>query len=498
MNLTLVQWLAIRELGPLLGSSELVVLIIVVAFFSGMSIGYLVAPWLSRRWLIALALGTVAVHATLPFSTRVAAALFHAVNLAGNVPPLVFLLVLLGVSPFYATVMPLLAQELKATAKIPLGRIYATELSGSLLGLVAIVLIAPLGFPAVMVLHFTGLVALTGAMCPEIRRGPLVVLPLAYALIYSWADRPSLELFYRFAVGFRAPRVLASEVSPYNRVDVVSESGSSGAPELYLDGVKYYGGSTLNRHNLMVSILPNLFMATRRRPRSLVIGAGSLDSARYLAPVSDLTVVEIDEAVPRLTRMLIQEPRGSFPGQWKLEIDDAARHVAQLPAGSVDVLSVDVPVPLSIQTARFHGPGFFTNAKACLRPDGLFAISLSGSVKLQKNGGFFAGEIAHRVLAGLRASFSHVAVLTVNSGAQAFAWASDQPIDVPSERLDALARQFAEASGARNHFHLSPVTRLPEPVVEWLASGHRPVGDADMQLVLNTTIRKLVNRYYRR
>lgn len=492
-NLSLVQWLAIRELGPLIGSSELVVLLVVTAYFLGMSVGYLVADELSPRALRGLAAGTVAFHLSLPFSLRWLAGAFHAIGLAGNVPPLIFLAVLCGVSPFYALVLPRIAQDLRDRAGTPVTSACAVELAGSLAALVALVTISPARVQAIAVLHLAGLVGLAALM--GARRLAAVAAPLiaVYALAYAPLHEASLVWFYRHAFGMREPRLLASELSAYSRVDIVADR--SATPKLYLDGVRYYGDAGLNRHNLLVSILPNLARATP--PVSVVIGGGSLDAARYLSGrTAKLTVVEIDEAVPRLTRAHIQEPRGGFPTGWELVVDDGMHHLATLPPASIDVLSVDVPVPISIQTARFHAPRFFELARERLKPDGVLSISLSGGLRPGEPG-LLTAKLANRIVAGLKSRFAHVKVLATRSGEQAFAWASASPIAIDQAHLSSVADKFFEDSKSRDQWQLEPLRVVPDAEVDLLSAGFAPLDEADMQTVMTLSLIKLVNRHYR-
>src|SRR5262249_47375763 len=154
-----------------------------------------------------------------------------------------------------------------------------------------------------------------------------------------------LEHFYQHRKGFRDVELVASEFSPYQRVDIFDGIYKEGRSRyLYLNGNLLYGSRVLNHHNLLVSILPNLLVP--HRSSALVIAGGSLDAARYLVPrVGPLRVVEIDETVVRLAREHIQGPRGGFPAAgWDLTVDDGKHFLGTWDGPPFDVISVDVPM----------------------------------------------------------------------------------------------------------------------------------------------------------
>ncbi|MBI2516038.1 MAG: hypothetical protein HYV95_03910 [Opitutae bacterium] len=504
-NLTVIQFVAMREFASLLGSNELVTLLVTAGYFLGLSAGYLVSDRLSRRALLALGAATLALHASLPFSARwVVGALVEA-GFGGVVPPLVFLLVFAGITPFYAVFLPRLVAEAGPPAgdSSPLVRLYAIELAGGALGLLLVVLVTPARMSWLLALHLAGLVALLLLFAQPRRPGAflLCALPPAYLLVWPALDRSSLAGFYAHALGRHSPVVLASEFSPYQRVDLLRADTPRGpATYLYLNGNLLYGTRALHQHNLMVSILPRL-VADVGRPgvplQTLVIAGGSLDSARHLAPLPGrVRLVEIDEAVVRLTRALIQEPRGGFPANWDLSIDDGKHFLGNWTGAPFDVIAVDIPVPSHVQTAMLHSERFFSLARSRLQPGGIFSISLAGRLNTRSDGAPDASEhLAHRIAAGLLASFRHVAV--VHADSTDFAWASDEPLEgriaVAQERLvDFLDRE----PGRRETFGVPVLQFFDDATILRRVGAHKPIGEADLQIVLRLSLSKLRHRFY--
>lgn len=501
-NLTLVQFVAMKEFAALVGSNELVTLLVVAGYFLGLSAGYLISDRLSRRALLVLGGLTLALHASLPFSARWFAGAMGSINLAGNIPPFVFLLTLCGITPFYAVFLPRLVDEANAGQEDAdgrqLARCYGVEISGGFLGLLIVLLATPARMPLILTLHLLGLIVLLLLFVggrPRWLYG-LLALPVAYWSWWPLLDRKSLNYYFEQARDYSSPSVIASEFSPYQRVDLV-EAGPANdrATYLYLNGNLLYGSRALHQHNLFVSLLPNL-MAPRGPGRALVVAGGSLDNARYLAPrTKSLNVVEIDETVVRLTRKHLQEPRGDFPTNWDLAIDDGKHFLGAWRGEPFDVISVDVPVPTHLQTAMLHSERFFALAASRLAPDGIFSISLAGLLQERPRDGTPSQRLANRVLAGLLRSFRQVLIVRV--GDHDFAWASQTPLAFTGPGIQSQAERFiASEPGGRNTFGTPRITVLEDATVHDRAEGAEPIGEADMQIVLRLSWNKLYRRFY--
>ncbi|MCC6233342.1 MAG: hypothetical protein IT580_11905 [Verrucomicrobiales bacterium] len=503
-NLTLVQFLAMREIAALVGSNELVVMFVAGGYFVGLSAGYLVSERLSPATLAGLGVGSLLWHATTPFSVRAAAAWMISAGHSELVPPFLGLLVVIGFGAFYAVFLPRLIEahpDRVASPQRAMARCYATELVGGALGLLVILVVTPARMSWIATMHLAGLALLLGLLLRVAAGGKvlLAAVPVAYVLVWPTADRASLEAHFRAAHRWAESRVLASEFSPYQRVDIVearSRPGGGWSTNLYLNGNLLYGTRGLHRHNLMVAVMPNLMRPPGER-RALVIAGGSLDNARYLAPqVDQLHVVEIDEAVVRLSRRFLQEPRGQFPTNWSLVIDDGKHFLGTWQGEPFDTIAVDVPVPTHLQTAMLHSERFFALAKSRLRPGGVFSISLAGRLDARRPGTNSAsGRLAERIAAGLARQFEHVTVARL--GGSDFAWASDRPLGQDLRALQAVADRFvATQPEGRQRFGQPRLKVLSPGLVSRQVAQVDPIREADMQLVLRLSLNKLKRRFY--
>lgn len=500
-SLSLAQFAALREYAALLGSNEIVALLVLCAYFLGLSIGYRVSDRISRRALIWLGGLTLALNTTLPYSVRWFAGTMSALEFDGTIPPAIFLLVLCGITPFYAVFLPRLIDEARSDepGSRPLVRFYAAELAGACLGLALVILITPARMGVLLSLHLGGVVTLLILYArPRSRAmfGLYTLLPL-YAAAYPPLDRASLAWLYEQCHrSYENVKILATEFSPYQRVDVIRADtpGRLGVTFLYLNGNLLYGTRVLHRHNLFVALLPN-FLSPAGTRRACVIAGGSLDNARYLAgQTRSLEVVEVDEAVPRLTRKHLQEPLGGFPTNWRLTIDDGKHFLGTWRGDPFDTISVDVPIPTHLQTAMLHSQRFFALARSRLRAGGIFSISLAGKLQPLPAG---RNRLANRILAGLLATFPHVTV--VRSGERDFAWASDTPFPLDAatvqQRMDSsldLIPKLREDVGEPKLAFVDPAE------VRALAAGCQPISEADMKLVLQLSLSKLYYHYYDR
>lgn len=495
-----MQFGTIREFAALIGSSELVTLLVGTGYFLGLSAGYLLSDRLPRSALTGLGAGTLLLQMSLPFSARWAAGFLASHHFLGAVPPLVFVVVLGGLTPFYAVFLPRLIEEQSGGGgrRGALLRIYAAEIAGAFLGLLVVLTAAAARMGLVLALNLAALVTLVLLTWRTPRPAAawvLLALPAVYFAAWGPLDTASLRYFYKRAHGYLEVDVLASEFSPYQRVDLIQGARKNKvATYLYLNGNLLYGTRSLHQHNLLVSLAPNL---VRPSPRALVIAGGSLDNARYLAPrVANLHVVELDEAVVRLTREHLQEPRGNFPTNWQLVIDDGKHFLGAWSGAPFDVISVDVPVPTQLQTAMLHSERFFALARSRLAPGGIFSISLAG--KLTRGPAQAAGpqsRLAPRIVAGLLKTFPYVTV--VRTAERDYAWAGDRPVTGGAAAVQSAIDRFLEEEPERREIFGAPrVTFVGERAVAEAVAGAAPIGEADMQVVLRVSWRKLMSRYY--
>ena len=292
-------------------------------YFLGLSIGYRLSGRLSRRALLWLGGLTLALNATLPFSVRWFAGAMFAIHFDGTIPPAIFLLVLCGITPFYAVFLPRLIDEARRDepGSRPLVRFYAAELAGACLGLALVILITPARMGILLSLHLAGVVTLLVLYARPRRRavfGLYALLPL-YAAAYPLLDRASLAWLYD-----QMQPLLRERRDPRLRVLALPASGHRS--RRHPEPARRHLPLSQRQPPLRLPQLSTgtIFSSPSSRtssPRRAPDAPASSPEVPSTTPATSprrtrsLDVVEVDEAVVRLTRTHLQEPLRRLPDQ---------------------------------------------------------------------------------------------------------------------------------------------------------------------------------------
>lgn len=432
LNLILVQWVLARELTALLRGTELVVLLVSLSYFAGLSLGYLISNWLRPRWLLPLGALTLLLHLTLPVWFRLLVAVLasmQAYALAFVVLPLLTPFV---ISAFYSLFLPRLADS----GQMSLPPLYALELLGSACGVLTLVLFGILGVQPVYIIYSLSLGVIllalglkarlwipTGVVCAVW----LSVLPAANA----WSNAQGYQALQGLPAG---TQTLFTGYSPYQKVDVLESP--SGARYLYLDGLNHFGTNDGSRLNVIMGQIP----ASLLRPQNAVVfGAGSMEMAALIADQAGrVTTVEVDPLVVEVSRRyFLAYNRLDVLTNRQIVIDDAKHFVAQT-GETFDFVATDLPAAYSIQTATLYSAPFFRAVADRMNLHGVFSVNLTSTFEPND-------EISRRIAAGLLQTFDDVMVVTPASAGWSFAYASD---DLPFNRLALEAA--LQASGETN------------------------------------------------
>ncbi|MDH5510295.1 MAG: hypothetical protein OEZ32_08060 [Nitrospinota bacterium] len=371
--LMLLQFFMIREISAILRGTEVVILLVTISYFTGYSVGYALSGSFSLAGLRLLALVFWMLHITLPFSLRYFSAMLHERSPGWSFAFIIFFAMFL-LSSFYSLLLPwFIDREGGGTS---LARLYGAELAGAMAGAVGAMTLGayPMAQPLLYQVSLAGVLLL---LWPKKRMGVAVALGLAvYCLAFQSLERGSLVAHYVKGIHFQQAEPLLSVNSPYQKVDFL-RSGLTGKTYIFLDGNMNFGSTSLEHFNTFLSRLPAGLI---RPENALVIGAGSLQSLRNVAPhTGHVDVVEIDGAVVEGSRRFLADiNRLDTISNWSLTIQDAKYYLGSTDK-RYDLIVVDVPAPLSIQLGLLHSVEFYTLAKSRLTPKGVLSVSLSGS-----------------------------------------------------------------------------------------------------------------------
>lgn len=430
VNLILIQWVMTREITTLLLGTELVILLISVSYFVGVSIGYLLAGRIKRQWLSILGVITLVLHLTLPITFRVLVAGLGSINAYWAAFLLLPLLTPFVVSMFYSVFLPQFADDGEAG----LGPLYLTELLGSICGVGVLVFLADLGVQTVYVIYAAGLIAVLGSL--GIQRWLAALLSIAAALwlaVFPALNLWSNTLWYTDLLGFpKGTSVLFSGYSPYQKVDVLQLP--NGERALYLDGLDHFNGAYGIRLNIIVGEVP----VTLIEPQSsLVIGAGVMQTEQIIASRGGhVTTVELDPMVAEIGQHLFYQYNQMDRLTNRTVVVDDAKHFLANTDAEYDLIVADTPAALSIQPATLYSVPFYQSIHDHLTDRGVFVGNMTSSFVPSDN-------ISRRVAASALAVFKEVIVITPASVGWSFLIAADE-LPFTRAELDAALRQSGE------------------------------------------------------
>ena len=501
LSIFLTQGLMIRECSALMGSTELVIIWIATAHLLGLSIGYYFAKPMSNRWEQFLFAGTFIAYFSFPFLNRLLATYWAKSHNSHLTPIWIFIFVTFAGPPLLGRVIPLTIETLRCQKPLhgtPIKPIYLTELIGALFALLLLLIIPPSRFDVLYTIH---LIAFSGIATYSLRQTKIffIALTIFSCSFFSFFDSLHIwTLTQHYAQvlnrSTRHIQILASEYSPYQRVDIVGLRTNKNK-YLYLNGVFFYGSKSLHFHNVMVAVLPQLMLETLSN-QTLIVAGGSLNNVRHVWPLTkSLQVVEIDEAVTRLSRKWIQEPLGNFPTSWDLHINDG-KHFLANSSSEYDVISIDVPIPLHLQTAMLHSIRFFELAKAKLSRRGIFAISLAGGLDDLTQHPRSKHRSAHRILSGLKSVFPFVYVIRI--GGKDFAYGCLAPLELTQTDLQNRMAQWLNKNNHSQEYaqDFPDMSLLENQWIENQVKNVHPIRDGDLKLVWRLALKRWKERFY--
>jgi len=424
INLMLLQLFLIREFAITLFCTELVLLAITVAYFSGYSIGYWVSPRIDPSVIWPWLVSVVLLHLPMIAGVRVIGGWLDAIKLRSVSMPLICGIAALCLTSFYTIFLPRAVASDGGSAR-SLARCYSLELAGSATGLALVLAVGRWWrFELLAVIYQTVLLAI--AWCLGAPRRLMVGLTagaVAVLVIMPVLDLVSTEYFYNhFYSWLHNARALYRVHSPYQKIEVLETT--DGGRSLYLNGLEYFNTDDLEQFNFYLSEVP-----ARLKPGAsvLVVGSGSMSSLSHLAPhASQLTTVEIDAAVVDVGRRFFADYNqlDQLRTPWRLVIDDA-KHFLSTTTERFDLVIVDVPAPWYVQTGLLFTREFYQLVKGRLNEGGVLSVYLTESISLGKR-----KRVSSQILAALIGVFDNLYVVNAKESPYGFAMAGDRlPFD---------------------------------------------------------------------
>lgn len=449
-NLILIHYVLIRRMTTALADLETAALLTALAYFAGVSLGYLrplslSAPRLLRLLPVFLAF-QLALLALGPLLARALAR--RAGEAAAEVG--LFVLLALGSTSLYAVFLPAaIGEGGRSTA-----RCYAAEILGSLAGILAVAALPRLGALAVHAAYlaaYLGVAALLGA--PGGALAATAALAAGSLATHDLIDRRLSEAIYRDDLNDGRPvRVLAAHTSPYQKIEVVEAEGRGRM--LVLDGRLHFEPAGHDGYSYFAAEYPARLLG---RPDTCVLGCGSMSTVGRIGDIAaSIQIVDLDEGVFEASRAFFGEYNrlGELRG-WSFEPDDAKHFLATTPR-TFDLILDDIPPARTRQIALTYTREFFALVRARLRPRGIFSLPSLVPVTSRRS------DYGRRVLATLADVFDSVAVLTVRGSSYCFALGPALSLDEETLRgaidhPDAASARIMLPDEVRRHVRGAPV-----------------------------------------
>ena len=451
----------IREVTALLKGTELVILFISLAYFSGYSVGYGFARRLSMEKIRKLALVAWAFHLTLPFSFRYLGAFLHVQQAQALAFLLLLFLTAFALSAFYSVLLPRFI-DLAPDEGASLVRYYSAELVGAIGGAVALFLVGRSGW-ATAVVYQAALAVLIGLLWRRrVVWAAAAALVAVYALIQPTANARSLSYSYASIQGLHGPRLLSSANTFYQRVDYLEDD--AGQTYIYLNGRMNYGSDVLRVFNEVLSRLPASVVHPKQ---ALIVGSGSMASVKSVSELAEhVTTVELDQAVIEGSRRYLATVNHVADiRNWTLHINDAKQFLGSTDQ-EFDLIVMDVPAPTNFQLGLLHTVDFYRLAKSRLTPHGVISVSLSGVFAPDH-------EIPQTVTAALVAAFPDVVVYSDAGSSASFALGGDS-FSFTSEDLEKAAEELG----------LEEFTIYERPEILEIVKGIEPMTADNMRVIV--------------
>ncbi|VAX25595.1 hypothetical protein MNBD_NITROSPINAE02-574, partial [hydrothermal vent metagenome] len=410
---------------------------------------------------------------TLPFSLR-----YWMGFMTDDLPGLAFIAMIFfavfALSSFYSLLLPRFI-DLSPNGTDSLARLYGLELMGAVAGLSAVYFFGSI--PWIQPILYQGALAILMALL----FGGRVVWALSlaalllYASLFTALDHHSLAYHYNKFHKLKESKILYSVNSPYQKVDIV-KSGT-GRRYIFLDGKKNYGTTSLRIFNVYLSRSPAKLVMPKN---ALIIGAGSMESLHHVAQVSEMVdVVEIDKAMPDGSKIYFADVNhiGRYDN-WKLTIEDAKSYLNNTDT-LYDLIVVDIPAPLTVQTGLLHSVEFYKMAKKRLSPQGVISVSLSGKFGR-------ANKTPRTVAAALARAFEEMVIYTPDIARRSFAIAGRS---LPFSMSELIATSTSMGATTTAVFNKKEALEIID--------GIAPITFDNLSHPLKRSVRRVGRKYFR-
>jgi spermidine synthase len=408
INLMLINFIMVQHSIVAFRRAEIAVIAFSLAYFLGVSAGYLVSDRLPagriRQSLPVFLLVQMGLIAGLQPLHAVLQRFCRSIGLSGlgddlGAGLLIFALLAAFVTSIYAVFLP----RTIASCGGDLRRPYSVEVAGSIAGLAAMPLLAALGHTVVLGAYLTTFLALMLSVgTPRRMAALLAIVGAGFLAAFPALDRAGAALAYRHAYGWRVESMPLTQYTPYHKIEIARVDGQN---RLLLNGLRQFGGDPRRTYSHFVAEFPARLLGS---PRVALLGCGSMATVGRIGNfVPSIRIVDLDSAVFAASREHFRaDNQLDRLRNWTFTADDAKHWLANTDE-TFDLILHDIPPARSRQVALTYTDDFFRLVKARLSPKGIFSIS-----SLSSNRG--EAQYGRRLLATLTSVFDSCFALERN------------------------------------------------------------------------------------
>ncbi|NQU27210.1 MAG: hypothetical protein HQ528_02860 [Candidatus Marinimicrobia bacterium] len=397
-NLILLQYFITREFSIIIAATEITVLIVGAAYFTGFSIGYGIARFINARLLKILAVLMFLLHVFVLLFSRFTAGYMIAAGYGMETLFALLFITALGTSSFYSIFLPKLIDEWSSES---MASAYSWDLLGAFASTLAMFIFTLFIPSATHLVYFTFFLILIYLIFQKSRwRNPLLLAGIwIIGLIFLYGPdlyRLSTQDYY-LTRDYENPDIKFSANSLYHTVDIIDTYQDTDqtiplSRWSFLNGVVYFGyqydesgafvkETGLSEFTYFLAELPAKYLYQQKssKLRVLILGCGSMYSIGRISPFSEkITMVEIDQTVVISAQQCWYElNRYDQWDNYELIIDDA-KHYLSTTDENFDLIIMDISAPYQLGTMLLHNLDFYQAIQRHLKPNGIFAESTQG------------------------------------------------------------------------------------------------------------------------
>ena len=408
-NLILYNFLLIHPVTIAVGQAEITVLIFTLAYFSGISFGYLISDKISLKfirilfpWIFLIQLLMVI---SLPFIFRKIDKFFdNLIGDSGIIPEaILFLLIMIAGTSLYAVFLPRIINVENKDIK----SCYRIEVIGSICGLLLIPVASILSFSVMVMIYFLFLLWIYYSIYSNlIMLIGLCIIGILFFVNFSSLDAEFSKLYYQSRMKSRhIDFVEHIQYTPYHKIEILVST--NGKRTLVLNGKTQFGESSHHNYSYFLAEYPAKLLGN---PSACILGCGSMSTVGRIGDMcTSIQIVDLDEGVFNTSRKYFQKyNRLDSLDNWQFEADDA-KHFLANNSEKYDLILHDIPPAKSRQIALTYTREFFQSVKNNLSDRGIFSISSLTPLNSKSQYGL-------RMMATLVDVFDEYFILTYKNG----------------------------------------------------------------------------------